>query len=90
MTFKRISVFPTWADDITTTRSIAGSEQASMIPREYSARVVYHLPGSADASGDSLRCASAHWLTVSFDGGFSISAIWLVSIDIGFIAADPF
>src|SRR3990172_1994114 len=61
---------------------MGGSETASMIPRWYSAREVNHCPGSALLSGESFRYRSAHWLTVSFGGGFTSHAVSLFSFDI--------
>ena len=68
-TFRMHSVFPTCAEDITTTSSTRGSEKASMMPCRYGARAVRHCPGSALASRESTRNRSAHSDTVSRGGG---------------------
>lgn len=44
------------------------------MPRWYSAFDVFQRPGSDEDSADSLRCLSAHWLTVSLSGGFRLGA----------------
>ena len=54
MTFIMMSDFPTCAQDFTTTRCTPGSVKASMISFWYGARLVRHLPGSADVF-ESMR-----------------------------------
>jgi hypothetical protein len=61
---------------------VSGSDTASIIPRWYSARLVVHRPGSALASGDSIRSWSAHSLTVSFVGGARIASVALIAFAI--------
>ena len=65
-----IKVIGEAADFITQTSRNAGSEIASIIPRWYSAREVFHTPGSALDSLDRRRNWSAQADTVRSGGGF--------------------
>src|ERR1700684_1960742 len=71
----RHSVKPTCDPFATTTFETPGSLIASITPRRYSARPVSQRPGSALASGDSMRQASAHSLTVMVDGGAMAASV---------------
>ena len=65
----------------------------SIRPRKYSARLVSHKPGSALASGDNMRSASAHSDTVSVDGGANAASVRATSLHRAggkFVADDEF
>src|SRR5689334_5947107 len=55
---------------MTVTSSWTRSVKASMMPRRYSARLVFHRPGSGEVSDARIRYASAHSLPLSFGGDF--------------------
>src|SRR5262249_10137040 len=62
-----------------TTRGSSGSEMASCTPRKYSALLVSHCPGSAEASGDSWRSLSAHSESVRVGGGANTASVLAIS-----------
>ena len=72
--FSTTSVFPIWLPNISTTRrhGLLGLRQ-SIGSRRYGVRSVRHGPGSLLPLRDSIRCASAHSLTVIGFGGLSPS-----------------